>query len=92
MIRIVVRDKAPKRLALMAARIATALSALGNGFIAGPYAPARDEDGTVRHIRILLPRDRFLPGRKKAVLDTVNAIVKDGKYPGHVTIDVDPAG
>ena len=92
MVRIVIHDKAPKRLALLSGRLASALSALGNGFIAGPYAPARDEDGTVRHIRILLPRDRFLQGRKKAILDTVNAIIKDSKYPGHITIDVDPAG
>ena len=92
MVRIAVRDPLPKRLDYLSGRLAAALSAaLGGNRVAGPYTPSRNEGGTLRHIRILLPRDRELESRKQCLLETLRNFEKELKYPGHIYIDVDPA-
>ena len=93
MIRILIRDTAPKRLEYLSSRLAASLStAIGASFLTGPYAPARDEDGTLRLIRIMLPRDRELPSRKQRIRETVGRFGEETKYMAHLAIDVDPAG
>ena len=44
------------------------------------------EDG----IRVILPRDRLLSGRKTLLRDTVASFEKECKYPSHIFFDVDP--
>lgn len=93
MIRIVLHDNAPKRLEYLARQLSARLSAaVGEACVSSPYAPARDEDGTVRHIRILLPRDATLEQRKRALVAAVTAFEKETRYAGHIVIDVDPIG
>jgi primosomal protein N' len=91
MIGILIRDNAPKRLEYLSSRLAAELSAaVGVRFLTGPYAPARDEDGTLRIIRIMLPRDRELPARKQRIRETVSQFGKTAKYEQHLSVDVDP--
>lgn len=90
LIHLVLKDKNEKRLDYLSALLAQNLSFLPA--VIGPYAPMPDciADRHIRHIRIMLPRDRFLKQRKQELLAAVNAFERDRKYAGHIAIDVDP--
>ena len=91
MVRINIRDANRKRLEALSFRLAKDLSsAIGSTYVTGPYSPQRNEDGTLREIRVMLPRDAALPKRKAALRDAVTAFGQEAKYTGHVVIDVDP--
>ena len=88
------RDPNEKRVNYMAMELAETLGPLlPEGCVIGPYAPAVDRiaEQYIRHIRLMLPRDRQLTSRKDAVAQSVAAFEKERKYNGHIALDVDPA-
>ena len=89
---VVLKDQAGKRLNYMARLLADRLRPLG-GLLLGPYEPQTPtgEPLPTRIIRLALPRDRQLKGRKGAIAATVAAFEKEQNYSGHLAIDVDPA-
>ena len=94
-IQLVLRDPYEKRVSFMAEELSRALRSrlAGGPAVIGPYAPAVDRvaDRHIRHIRIMLPRDKMLLERKKAIAATVISFEKERKYAGFIAIDVDPA-
>lgn len=90
MLDIIVRDTNQARLKKMSYELAAAL----RGFSPmGPYVPARGRtpEPDVQAIRIMLARDKSLPGRKKEIAGIVSDFESSRKYSGHIIIDVDPA-
>ena len=85
MVKLLISDSNEKRLDFLSRELAGALAPVGVP-VEGPYAP-----GTGREIRLLLPRDKALTARKRAIGQTVTAFEQARKYPGHIAIDVDPA-
>ena len=85
LIYLTVKDNNEKRGAYLAGELATvlrrALPGLGESAILGPYQG---------QIRIMLPRDKALLDRKRALAAAVGTFEKERKYPGHIVIDVDP--
>jgi len=100
MVDVIIRDDRPKRLEFMASELSRALSAaLRPGFgagaavqLIGPVTPEawKEDHAEKRTIRVLLKRDGRLAGRKQSILNCVSEFEKEKKYPGHITIDVDP--
>ena len=95
LIHIVLKDKNLQRLAGLSATLAEALSAhpsLAGMPVVGPYAPVVDRiaDEYIRQLRVMLPRDKSLGGRKHALALVVGGFEKKYRYTGHVAIDVDP--
>ena len=93
-VQLMLRDPNEKRVKYMAMELAETLgSLLPEGCVIGPYAPAVDRiaEQYIRHIRLMLPRDRQLTSRKDAVAQSVAAFEKERKYNGHIALDVDPA-
>lgn len=90
LIHINLRDKSVKRLEYMSALLSRELAFLPT--VIGPFAPTQDENAPeqLRCIRLLLPRDRQLLERKKALLTVVSSFEKARKYQRHIVIDVDP--
>ena len=86
---VVVRDRNAARLARLAALLGEALKGFAT---AGPFAPyrGRDPEPDTLVLRITLPKDRRLAERKKEIAATVGDFEKARKYPGHITLDVDP--
>ena len=80
LVKLFVRDTNEKRLQYMSSELCKELAPLGVPVEGSPY-----------EIRILLPRDKALTSRKKAIGQTVDAFEKARKYTGHIVIDVDPA-
>lgn len=76
-------DGNPKRLAFLSSLLARSV-----GPCLGPYAPQGREDARV--LRITIPRDRYLKGRKQQIAAAVAAFEKEHKYIGHIHLDVDP--
>ena len=94
MVQLIIRDSSEKRVDYMAKELAEVLGkALGPAVVVGPYSPAVDRiaDQNIRHIRIMLPRDKQLSARKKAIVSTVTTFEKQRKYSGHIVLDVDPS-
>lgn len=93
-VQLVLRDESPDRIESMGHGLVHDLSAaLPDGpTIIGPYPPAVDRVSGrhIRHIRIMLPRDKSLLGRKQTLATTVSIFEKNRHYTGHITIDVDP--
>lgn len=90
MLDIIVRDTNQARLKKMSYELAAAL----RGFSPmGPYVPAhgRNPEPDVQALRIMLARDKSLPGRKKEIAGIVSDFESSRKYSGHIIIDVDPA-
>lgn len=87
MVKLLVRDANEKRLEFLSRELAGELSPMGVP-VEGPYASLREE--SCREIRLLLPRDKALTERKKAIGRTVSAFEQSRKYSGHIVIDVDP--
>ncbi len=85
LIYLTVKDNNEKRGTYLAGELATvlrrALPGLGESAILGPYQG---------QIRIMLPRDKALLDRKRALAAAVGTFEKERKYPGHIVIDVDP--
>ena len=92
LIHINLRDKSAKRIEYMGALLSRELSAFLPTVI-GPFTPSQadNSEDQLRCIRLLLPRDRHLIERKKALLAVVSSFEKARKYQGHIAIDVDPA-
>ena len=88
LIHLTLRDKSENRLSFLARRLAAALPVPA----VGPYTPVVDKvaDNYIRQIRISLPRDKELIGRKRAVWEAVCRFEKENKYFSHITVDVDP--
>lgn len=104
-IKILLKDKDEKRLDIradaLAGRIRNAFGVKMAGFVQatscpvsvlGPYAPAVNKvsDFYIRHIRLGLKKDAFLPDRKRKLSETVSAFGKEHNYSGNIAIDVDP--
>ena len=96
-IHVVLKDSHEKRLDYMARELAREIpGATGNDGegmkVIGPYTPVPDRTGDLclRTIRLILPRDRQLQGRKRALVAAVAQFEKERKWTGHISIDVDP--
>ena len=87
MVKLVARDSNEKRLVFLTRELAGELNALEVP-VEGPYP---SPIGPMREIRLLLPRDKALTTRKRAIGQKVTAFEQSRKYPGHIAIDVDPA-
>lgn len=89
-VQLVVRDSHLRRLEYLSRALREALPAGLN--VIGPYAPPLERIGgeSLRHLRVMLPRDKSLPGRKAALAAAVLAFEKAQHYQGHIVIDVDP--
>jgi len=89
-INVILKDHSEKRLDYMAGllygKIAADMEALG------PFAPAIDKvsDLFIRHIRVMLPKDRTLAGKKEKLRRDIADFEKSMTYQGHTTVDVDP--
>ena len=93
-VQLIVKDPNEKRADFLSAQLAEKLRpVLPQGAVTGPYAPAVDRiaEQYIRHIRIMLPRDRQLTAHKEAIAACVSAFEKERKYTGHIVLDVDPA-
>ena len=88
---IVLRDNNLRRLEYLSGALARELAFLPT--VLGPYPPMQEgeTDEHIRLIRLMLPRDKALKQRKKAIAATVAQFEKERKYTGHIVIDVDPA-
>lgn len=89
-VQIVVRDTNPKRLDALGRAMKEALPRELS--VIGPYAPAVDRIAgeSIVHFRVMLPRDKALTRRKRALYAAVTRFEKERKYSGHITLDVDP--
>ena len=93
-IELTIRDTNEKRAYAMSIRLA---EALGGRFslesITGPYQPVVDriEDEYIRKIRISLKKDRQLGANKMTLTKIIAEFEKSCRYPGHITVNVDPA-
>jgi len=65
----------------------------GKVSVTGPYAPAVDRIAGlyVRHIRITLPKDSALSGRKDIILAVTRDFMAKTRATATISIDVDPA-
>ncbi len=95
LIHIVLKDKNLRRIESFSQELAAALAAepaLAGMPLVGPYAPVVDRiaDEYIRQLRIMLPRDPSLSGRKEALAASVNRFEKARRYTGHLAVDVDP--
>ena len=102
---VIIKDYNQPRVDLLSRELAEAIrSALGvrisfapgvqNGpNVIGPYSPAIDKisNQNIRHIRVLLPKDRSLVRNKETLAAAVERFEKEKKYSGHIALDVDPA-
>lgn len=91
LVKIIVKDANEKRLEALSRALAERISAIARD-VTGPYAPVVDKVAgeSIRHIRILLPRDKQLASTKNRLGLCIDAFEKERKYTGHIVIDVDP--
>ena len=91
LVHLVLKDGNLRRIEGLGAALARELSAFLPAVI-GPYAPVPDciAGRHIRHIRIMLPRDKALKQRKQALSEAVARFERERKYTGHIVIDVDP--
>ena len=87
---VVIRDQNESRLKGMSAALCQALRRALPPAISpvGPFPSSAGSD--VRTIRFSLPRDKALIPRKRLIYSTVLDFEKDGRYPAHLHMDVDP--
>ena len=103
-IEITFRDRYEDRAQRMALKLAGMLNqhfgglsarrtALEASPVTGPYAPVVDKiaDEYIRTIRVSLKKDRDLRLHKSALRDMIASFEKAEKYPGHISLNVDPA-
>lgn len=91
MVAVILKDTDPDRLASHSSALAAALSGIPVA-VTGPYAPSPDRIAGqyIRHIRILLQRDRTLKNKKLRIWETIASFERERRYAGHIAIDVDP--
>lgn len=91
---VVFKDYNPDRIDAMSRAFGLTLRArLPNVLsIEGPYSPAIDKISGqhIRHLRVLLRKDRALAANKQALADTVEAFERERRYSGRIALDVDP--
>ena len=94
---VILRDARENRLEemgrVLARRLAPGAGVLDSGVtVVGPYPPPVEmvSGEHVRHIRILLPKNRGLSAGKAALRAAVDAFGKACKYAAHLALDVDP--
>ncbi len=91
---VVFKDYNPDRIDAMSRAFGQTLRArLPNVLsIEGPYSPAIDKISGqhIRHLRILLRKDKTLAASKKALAETVESFERERKYSGRIALDVDP--
>lgn len=88
MIEITVRDANEARLKKLSHELVKALPVNAIGPL--PKEPHRGEETPSMSIRALLPRTKELVAQKESIYATITDFEKSFKYPGHITIDVDP--
>ena len=100
-INVIIRDASAQKAETMSERLAAILkdtfrdNAEGDASIetvSGPYRPPVDKVAGlhIRNIRLTLKKDRRLHDEKKRLAAAVSAFEKQGRYTGHITLDVDP--
>ena len=92
-IEICVKDRYSDRAERMAGRLGDMLRKRFGDALSGPYTPAVDKiaDEYLRAIRISLKKDRWLVSGKNDILEIVQRFEKESRYPGHITLNVDPS-
>lgn len=88
-----VEDRAERMMRALAARLRDGADGLPrSAVVVGPYAPPVDKvsGAFLRHIRILLRKDRELAAGKEKVAEITAGFEKEWKYSGHIALDVDP--
>lgn len=90
MIKLQLRDSSEKRIDFLSKELAGELKSLEVP-VEGPYTPFYGHEVPVREIRLLLPRDKSLTAKKASLGKIVSSFEQSRKYPGHISIDVDPA-
>ena len=92
---VVFKDYNPGRIEAMSRAFGVELRGRlpGAAGIEGPYAPAVDKISGrhIRHLRVLLRKDRSLSAHKQTLADAVEDFERERKYSGHIALDVDPA-
>lgn len=90
MVDIIVRDSNAARLSKLTSILAGSLRDFSPE---GPFSPYRgkEQETGVLVIRIMLPKDRTLPDKKRKIAGIIGDFETSNKYAGHVTLDVDPA-
>ena len=88
MIEITVRDANEARLKKLSHELVKALPVNAIGPL--PKEHHRGEETPSMSIRALLPRTKELVAQKESIYATITDFEKSFKYPGHITIDVDP--
>ena len=86
MVKLLLKDSNEKRADFLSRELAGELSHVGVP-MEGPYTLGLNQ---MKEIRLLLPRDKSLTPRKRAIGQTVTSFEQARKYPGHIAIDVDP--
>lgn len=104
-INIIIKDTNPARLELLSSRLAQGLYRLfsvrpsrfdipkeASSCVTGPYSPTIDRIAKeyIRHIRLMLKKDKELYEKKKSLARHIEDFEKENSYPGHIIIDVDP--
>ena len=89
MVDIIVRDANAGRLAKLSGLLSDALRDFRPE---GPFSPfrGREQEPDVRILRVMLPRDRNLPSKKRKIAGIIGDFERSYKYTGHITLDVDP--
>ena len=88
-----VEERAERMTRALAARLRGGADGLPrSAVVVGPYAPPVDKvsGAFLRHIRILLRKDRELAAGKEKVAEITAGFEKEWKYSGHIALDVDP--
>lgn len=93
-VEITLRDKYEKRIYFMSNNLSEALQRhFSADMLTGPYQPAVDriDQEHIRKIRVNLKKDRMLAEHKSALAAIVNTFEKTCRYPGHISLNVDPS-
>ena len=94
-VNVIVEGKYENPTQVAASDLASAIySALGSaGTVTGPFPPAIDRAAgvSIRHIRIVLKKDRHLHDNKARIAEAVKAFSRQRGRHENVSIDVDPA-
>ncbi|MBQ4286540.1 MAG: primosomal protein N' [Bacteroidales bacterium] len=88
----VIKDYNEPRLDAMSSALARSISSEVKLQVTGPFAPAVDRISNqhIRHIRVLVPKDKSQAWNKKQLKDVLEAFEKEKNYKDHIAIDVDP--
>ena len=86
------KDYNEPRIEAMSSALAREISRQVHLSVTGPFAPAVDRISNqhIRHIRVLVPKDKSQAWNKKQLKDILEAFEKEKNYKDHIAIDVDP--